>query len=54
MLLNLDCSEEAAQQMAEQGSLGSGAPSSGGPAGTLRPPQIPIGPAPAPAPAPAG
>ena len=26
MLLNLDCSEEAAQQMAEQGSLGSGAP----------------------------
>ena len=54
MLLNLDCSEEAAQQMAEQGSLGSGAPSSGGPAGTLRPPQIPIAPAPAPAPAPAG
>ena len=54
VLLNLDCSEEAAQQMAEQGSLGSGAPSSGGPAGTLRPPQIPIAPAPAPAPAPAG
>ena len=54
MLLNLDCSEEAAQQMAEEGSLGSGGPSSGGPAGTLRPPQIPIAPAPAPAPAPAG
>ncbi len=54
MLLNLDCSEKAAQQMAEEGSLGSGSPSSGGPANTLRPPQIPIAPAPAPAPAPAG
>ncbi len=55
MLLNLDCSEEAAQMMAEQGSLGSGAPGAvGGGANTLRPPQIPIAPAPAPAPAPAG
>jgi hypothetical protein len=53
MLLNLDCSEEAAQMMAEQGSLGSGAPGAvGGGANTLRPPQIPIAPAPAPAPAP--
>jgi hypothetical protein len=52
MLLNLDCSEEAAQQLAEQGSSGAAGP--GGPAGTLRPPQIPIAPAPAPAPAPAG
>lgn len=53
MLLNLDCSEEAAQMMAEQGSLGSGAPGAVG-GNTLRPPQIPIAPAPAPAPAPAG
>ena len=53
MLLNLDCSEEAAQRMAEQGSLGSGAPGAVG-GNTLRPPQIPIAPAPAPAPAPAG
>ena len=53
MLLNLDCSEEAAQLMAEQGSLGSGAPGAVG-GNTLRPPQIPIAPAPAPAPAPAG
>ncbi|OBK78760.1 hypothetical protein [Mycobacterium sp. 1274761.0] len=51
MLLNLDCTEEAAQQMAEQGSLGTGAaPVPGRPNdGTLRPPQIPIAPAPAPA-----
>jgi hypothetical protein len=53
MILNLDCTEEAAQQMAEQGSLGSGAPGAVG-GGTLRPAQIPIGQAPAaPAPAPA-
>jgi hypothetical protein len=51
MLLNLDCSEEAAQQLAEA-NAGAGGPA-GGPAGTLRPPQIPIAPA-APAPAPAG
>ncbi|OBA85323.1 hypothetical protein A5662_04425 [Mycobacteriaceae bacterium 1482268.1] len=50
MLLNLDCTEKAAQQMAEQGSVGGSAP--GTPSdGTLRPPQIPIAPAPAPAPA---
>ncbi len=54
MLLNLDCSEQAAEQMAQEGSLGSGSPSSGSSDGTLRPPQIPIAPAPAPAPAPAG
>ena len=54
MLLNLDCTEEAAQQMAEQGSLGSGgAPGAVG-GNTLRPPQIPIAPAPAPAAPPAG
>jgi hypothetical protein len=52
MLLNLDCSEEAAQELAEtQGP--SGSPGAGGPVGTLRPAQIPIAPA-APAPAPAG
>ena len=51
MLLNLDCSEEAAQQLAEA-SAGAGG-TAGGPAGTLRPPQIPIAPG-APAPAPAG
>ena len=50
----LDCTEEAAQQMAEQGSLGSGgAPGAVG-GNTLRPPQIPIAPAPAPAAPPAG
>ena len=54
MLLNLDCSEEAAQLMAEQGSLGGAPGAAGGGANTLRPPQIPIAPAPAPAPAPAG
>jgi len=49
MQMNLDCTEEAAQQMAEQGSLGSGgAPGAVG-GNTLRPPQIPIAPAPAPA-----
>ena len=50
MMLNLDCSEKAAQQLAEQAAGGS---SSAGPGarndGTLRPPQIPIAPAPAPA-----
>ena len=51
MLLNLDCTEEAAQQLAES-SAGAGG-TAGGPAGTLRPPQIPIAPG-APAPAPAG
>ena len=54
MMLNLDCSEEAAEQMAEQGSLGSGAPSSGGAINTIRPPQTPIPLAPAPAPPPPG
>ncbi len=53
MLLNLDCTEEAAQQMAEQGSLGSGGATGAGGGNTLRPPQIPIAPAPA-APPPAG
>jgi hypothetical protein len=56
MLLNLDCTAEAAQQMAESGALGSGAPGAVG-GNTIRPPQIPIGQAPAapaPAPAPAG
>ncbi len=54
MQMNLDCTEEAAQQMAEQGSLGSGgAPGAVG-GNTLRPPQIPIAPAPAPAAPPAG
>ena len=53
MLLNLDCSEEAAQQLAETGAGAGGTASA--PGGTLRPPQIPIAPgAPAPAPAPAG
>jgi hypothetical protein len=54
MMLNLDCSEEAAQQLAEQAAgSGSAGPGASGD-GTLRPPQIPIAPAPAPAPAPAG
>ncbi len=54
MLLNLDCTEEAAKEMAEQGSSGSGgATPRTGSDNTLRPPQIPIGAAPAPAP-PAG
>jgi hypothetical protein len=54
MLLNLDCTEEAAQQMAEQGSLGSGSTPGTPSDGTLRPPQIPIAPAPAPVAPPAG
>ncbi len=49
MMLNLDCTQEAAETMAEQGSTGS--PGSVG-GNTIRPPQIPIGQAPA-APAPA-
>jgi hypothetical protein len=58
MLLNLDCTKEAAELMAEQGTMGSGgAPGAVG-GNTLRPEQVPIapgapGPA-APAPAPAG
>ena len=57
MQMNLDCTKKAAQQMADEGSLGSGGPSSGGAINTIRPPQIPIGSAgapAAPAPAPAG
>lgn len=51
MQLNLDCTEAAAQQMAEQGSLGSGgAPGAVG-GNTLRPEQVPISPAPAAPPA---
>ena len=62
MQMNLDCTEEAAQQMAEQGSMGSGgAPGAVG-GNTLRPAQVPIAPgsnvgvptSPAPAPPPAG
>jgi hypothetical protein len=54
MQMNLDCTEEAAQQMAEQGSLGSGgAPGAVG-GNTLRPEQVPIAQAPAPAAPPAG
>ena len=54
MQMNLDCTEEAAQQMAEQGSLNSGgAPGAVG-GNTLRPEQVPIAPAPAPAAPPAG
>jgi hypothetical protein len=40
MLLNLDCTEEAAQQMAESGALGTGSAVGG----TLRPEQVPIAP----------
>lgn len=51
MQLNLDCTEAAAQQMAEQGSLRSGgAPGAVG-GNTLRPEQVPISPAPAAPPA---
>ena len=62
MQMNLDCTEKAAQQMAEQGSMGSGgAPGAVG-GNTLRPEQVPIAPgsnvgvptSPAPAPPPAG
>lgn len=62
MQMNLDCTEAAAQQMAEQGSLNSGgAPGAVG-GNTLRPEQVPIAPgsnvgvptSPVPAPPPAG
>jgi len=57
MLLNLDCTEEAAQEMAESGALGTGgAPGAVG-GNTLRPEQVPIAPgaaAPAPPPPPLG
>ncbi len=44
MLLNLDCTEEAAQEMAESGALGTGgAPGAVG-GNTLRPEQVPIAP----------
>ena len=43
MLLNLDCTEEAAQLMAESGALGTGAPGAVG-GNTLRPEQVPIAP----------
>jgi hypothetical protein len=44
MQMNLDCTEEAAQEMAEQGSMGSGgAPGAVG-GNTLRPEQVPIAP----------
>jgi hypothetical protein len=48
MSLNLDCTEEAAQQMAEQGSAVTGGAPGAPSDGTLRPPQIPIAAAPAP------
>jgi hypothetical protein len=57
MLLNLDCTKEAAQQMADEGTVSPGGVGGGGAINTIRPPQIPIAPgaAPAaPAPAPAG
>lgn len=62
MQMNLDCTEEAAQQMAESGSMGSGgAPGTVG-GNTLRPEQVPIAPgsnvgvptSPVPPPPPAG
>ncbi len=62
MLLNLDCTQEAAEQMAEMGTMGSGgAPGAVG-GNTLRPEQVPIAPgsnvgvptSPAPAPPPLG
>ena len=44
MLLNLDCTQEAAQEMAESGALGTGgAPGAVG-GNTLRPEQVPIAP----------
>lgn len=44
MLLNLDCTKEAAEQMAESGALGTGgAPGAVG-GNTLRPEQVPIAP----------
>jgi hypothetical protein len=62
MLLNLDCTEEAAKEMAESGALGTGgAPGAVG-GSTLRPEQVPIAPgsnvgvptSPAPVPPPLG
>ena len=44
MQMNLDCTEKAAQEMAEQGSMGAGgAPGAVG-GNTLRPEQVPIAP----------
>lgn len=59
MLLNLDCTKEAAEEMAESGSMGGGGTGVGG---TLRPEQVPIAPgsnvgvptSPVPQPPPAG
>ena len=62
MMLNLDCTKEAAELMAEQGTMGSGgAPGAVG-GNTLRPEQVPIAPgsnvgvptSPVPVPPPAG
>jgi hypothetical protein len=54
MILNLDCTEAAAQEMAENGSVpAQGAAPGGVRDNTIRPPQIPIGQG-TPAPAPAG
>ncbi|RDH76497.1 hypothetical protein DVS77_20860 [Mycolicibacterium moriokaense] len=54
MILNLDCTEEAAQEMADNGSMPSQGTAPGGVRdNTIRPPQIPISQG-APAPAPAG
>lgn len=60
MLLNLDCTQEAAEEMAANGSMGGGG--GVGPQGTLRPEQVPIAPgsnvgvptSPVPQPPPAG
>ena len=60
MQMNLDCTEAAAQEMAESGSMGGGG--GVGPQGTLRPEQVPIAPgsnvgvptSPVPQPPPAG
>ena len=54
MILNLDCTKEAAQEMAEQGSAVTGGAPGAPNDGTLRPPQIPIAAAPAPAAPPPG
>jgi hypothetical protein len=61
MMLNLDCTKEAAELMAEQGTLGGAAPGAVG-GNTLRPEQVPIAPgsnvgvptSPVPVPPPAG
>ena len=53
MLLNLDCTEEAAKEMAESGALGTGSAPGAVGGNTLRPEQVPIAPgAAAPAPPP--